>query len=137
MELTAGKVAVVTGAASGIGLALAERFARAGLDVVLADVEQPALQAASEKIAGLGAKTLAVPTDVSDEAAVNALAAAAIDRFGAVHVVCNNAGVGSLPTRGSARSPRGSGCWESTCGESFTGYGPSCPCWPRRAKATS
>jgi NAD(P)-dependent dehydrogenase (short-subunit alcohol dehydrogenase family) len=95
MELTAGKVAVVTGAASGIGLALAERFARAGLDVVLADVEQPALQAASERIAGLGAKTLAVPTDVSDEAAVNALAAAAIDRFGAVHVVCNNAGVGS------------------------------------------
>jgi NAD(P)-dependent dehydrogenase (short-subunit alcohol dehydrogenase family) len=96
MELTAGKVAVVTGAASGIGLALAERFARAGLDVVLADVEQPALQAASEKIAGLGVKTLAVPTDVSDEVAVSALAAAAIDRFGAVHVVCNNAGVASL-----------------------------------------
>jgi NAD(P)-dependent dehydrogenase (short-subunit alcohol dehydrogenase family) len=96
MELTAGKVAVVTGAASGIGLALAERFARAGLDVVMADVEQPALQAASEKIAGLGAKTLAVPTDVSDETAVSALAAAAIDRFGAVHVVCNNAGVASL-----------------------------------------
>ena len=95
MDLTAGKVAVVTGAASGIGLALAERFARAGLDVVLADVEQPALQAASEKIAGLGAKTLAVPADVSDEAAVNALAAAAVDRFGAVHVVCNNAGVAS------------------------------------------
>ena len=96
MELTAGKVAVVTGAASGIGLALAERFARAGLGVVLADVEQPALQAASEKIAGLGAETLAIPTDVSDEAAVSALAAAAIDRFGAVHVVCNNAGVVSL-----------------------------------------
>ena len=95
MELTAGKVAVVTGAASGIGLALAERFAHAGLDVVLADVEQPALQAAEQKIAGLGAKTLAVPTDVSDEAAVNALAAAAVDRFGAVHVVCNNAGVAS------------------------------------------
>ena len=49
MELTAGKVAVVTGAASGIGLALAERFASAGLDVVLADVEQPALQAASKR----------------------------------------------------------------------------------------
>ena len=95
MELTAGKVAVVTGAASGIGLALAERFARAGLDVVLADVEQPALQAAAQQIAGLGAKTLAVPTDVSDEAAVNALAAASVDRFGAVHVVCNNAGVTS------------------------------------------
>jgi NAD(P)-dependent dehydrogenase (short-subunit alcohol dehydrogenase family) len=96
MELTAGKVAVVTGAASGIGLALAERFARAGLDVVLADVEQTALEAAEHKIAGLGAKTLAVPTDVSDEAAVNALAAASVDRFGAVHVVCNNAGVASF-----------------------------------------
>jgi NAD(P)-dependent dehydrogenase (short-subunit alcohol dehydrogenase family) len=95
MELTAGKVAVVTGAASGIGLALAERFARAGLDVVLADVEQPALQAAAQQIASLGVKTLAVPTDVSDEAAVNALAAASVDRFGAVHVVCNNAGVTS------------------------------------------
>jgi NAD(P)-dependent dehydrogenase (short-subunit alcohol dehydrogenase family) len=95
MELTAGKVTVVTGAASGIGLALAERFARAGLDVVMADIEQTALQAAAQKIAGLGAKTLAVPTDVSDEAAVNALAAASVDRFGAVHVVCNNAGVAS------------------------------------------
>ena len=93
MELTAGKVAVVTGAASGIGLALAERFARAGLDVVLTDVEQSALQAAELKIAGLGATTLAVPADVSDQAAVDALAAAAVDRFGAVHVVCNNAGV--------------------------------------------
>lgn len=93
MELSAGKVAVVTGAASGIGLALAERFASAGLDVVLADVEQTALAAAEQKIAQLGVKTLAVPTDVSDEAAVQALAAAAVDRFGAVHVVCNNAGV--------------------------------------------
>ena len=93
MELTAGKVAVVTGAASGIGLALAERFAHAGLDMVLADIEQPALQAAEQKVAGLGVKTLAVPTDVSDQGAVNALAAAAVDRFGAVHVVCNNAGV--------------------------------------------
>ncbi|HTX85989.1 MAG TPA: SDR family NAD(P)-dependent oxidoreductase [Streptosporangiaceae bacterium] len=93
MELTAGKVAVVTGAASGIGLALAERFARAGLDVVLADIERPALEAAEQRIAALGVKTLAVPTDVSDEAAVQGLAAAAVDRFGAVHLLCNNAGV--------------------------------------------
>jgi NAD(P)-dependent dehydrogenase (short-subunit alcohol dehydrogenase family) len=93
MQLTTGKVAVVTGAASGIGLALAQRFARAGLDVVLADVEPAALEAAEQEIARLGIKTLAVPTDVSDEAAVQALAAAAVDRFGAVHVVCNNAGV--------------------------------------------
>jgi len=95
MELTSGKTAVVTGAASGIGFALAERFARAGLDIVLADIEQEALDAAEQKIAALGVRTLAVRTDVSDEAAVQALAAAAVERFGAVHLVCNNAGVES------------------------------------------
>jgi len=95
MELTPGKVAVVTGAASGIGFALGERFARAGLDIVLADIEQAALEAAEQQIAELGVKTLAVTTDVSDEASVQALAAAAVERFGAVHVVCNNAGVES------------------------------------------
>ncbi len=93
MELTPGKVAVVTGAASGIGFALAERFARAGLDVVLADIERPALEEAEQKIAAIGVRTLAVPTDVSDEAAVQALAAASVDQFGAVHLLCNNAGV--------------------------------------------
>jgi NAD(P)-dependent dehydrogenase (short-subunit alcohol dehydrogenase family) len=95
MELIAGKVAVVTGAASGIGRAIADRFARAGLDVVLADVEEAALALAEQKVAGLGVKTLAVRTDVSDEGSVQALAAAAVERFGAVHVVCNNAGVAS------------------------------------------
>jgi NAD(P)-dependent dehydrogenase (short-subunit alcohol dehydrogenase family) len=95
MELTPGKAAVVTGAASGIGFALAQRFARAGLDIVLADVEQAALEAAEQQIAQLGVTTLAVRTDVSDEASVQALAAAAVERFGAVHLVCNNAGVES------------------------------------------
>jgi NAD(P)-dependent dehydrogenase (short-subunit alcohol dehydrogenase family) len=95
VELTSGKAAVVTGAASGIGYALAERFARAGLDIVLADIEQDALDAAEQKVAALGVKTLAVRTDVSDEGSVQALAAAAVERFGAVHLVCNNAGVES------------------------------------------
>jgi NAD(P)-dependent dehydrogenase (short-subunit alcohol dehydrogenase family) len=95
MELSAGKVAVVTGAGSGIGFALAERFASAGLDIVLADIEQSALAAAEDKIAAHGVQTLAIVTDVSDEASVLALAAAATDRFGAVHLVCNNAGVES------------------------------------------
>ena len=95
MKLEAGKVAVVTGAASGIGFALAERFARDGLDVVLADVEEDALASAAERIAALDVETLAVSTDVSDSDAVQALADAAVERFGSVHVVCNNAGVSS------------------------------------------
>jgi NAD(P)-dependent dehydrogenase (short-subunit alcohol dehydrogenase family) len=95
MELTAGKVAVITGAASGIGLALAERFARAGLHIVLADVEEAALGAAAKKVEAFGVEALAVPTDVSDEDAVQRLAATSVEHFGAVHVVCNNAGVAS------------------------------------------
>jgi len=95
MELTKGQVAVVTGAGSGIGLALAERFATAGMNVVLADVQEDALWAAAERIESLGVEALAAPTDVSDADAVQSLAAATIERFGAVHVVCNNAGVAS------------------------------------------
>ena len=95
MKLEAGKVAVITGAASGIGFALAERFARDGLDVVLADIEEEALASAAARIGALGVTTLAVPTDVSDNKAVEALAGAAVERFGSVHVVCNNAGVTS------------------------------------------
>ena len=93
MELDRGQVAVVTGAASGIGFALAEAFARKGLNVVLADVQVDALSAAAERIAALHVEAVAVQTDVSKEASVQALAQAALDRFGAVHVVCNNAGV--------------------------------------------
>jgi NAD(P)-dependent dehydrogenase (short-subunit alcohol dehydrogenase family) len=89
-----GRVAVVTGAASGIGLGLAERFAAERMHVVLADVEEPALAKAAAELAGAGASVLPVVTDVSDRAAVDALRDAALSAFGAVHVVCNNAGVG-------------------------------------------
>ncbi len=95
MELHAGQVAVVTGAAGGIGLALAERLAASGLSVVMADVDAAALATAGERIRALGVEALEVTCDVSDEAAVQALAAATIDRFGSVNVVCNNAGVSS------------------------------------------
>ncbi|WP_326649056.1 MULTISPECIES: SDR family NAD(P)-dependent oxidoreductase [unclassified Streptomyces] len=95
MELTAGQVAVVTGAASGVGLAMARRFAADGLKVVLADVEEKALSAAADELTGEGARVLARTVDVSDRASLFALADAAYRTFGAVHVLCNNAGVGS------------------------------------------
>ena len=87
------KVAVVTGAASGIGRALAQRFAREGMKVVLADVEPAALEPSAREVEALGVPALAVRTDVSKAADVERLAQAALDKFGAVHVVCNNAGV--------------------------------------------
>ena len=93
MKDFAGRVAVVTGAASGIGRGLAERAAQAGMSVVLADVEPEALARAAEEMSSAGHRVLAVRTDVSDAASVDALAQAALDAFGAVHLVCNNAGV--------------------------------------------
>src|SRR5262245_15842459 len=93
MREFSGKVAVVTGAANGIGLAMAERFAAAGMKVVLADVEAAALATAERALAARGADVFAVRTDVSSGGAVDALARATIERFGRVHVLCNNAGV--------------------------------------------
>jgi NAD(P)-dependent dehydrogenase (short-subunit alcohol dehydrogenase family) len=92
--VSAGRVAVVTGAASGIGLGLARRFATEGMAVVMADVEEPALTAAAAGLAETGAAVLPVVTDVSSAADVAALRDKALAAFGAVHVVCNNAGVG-------------------------------------------
>ncbi|MET0880736.1 MAG: SDR family NAD(P)-dependent oxidoreductase [Acidimicrobiales bacterium] len=94
MDDLEGKVAVVTGAASGIGRALADRWVTEGMKVVLADVEEGPLDAARDEFDARGADVLAVRTDVSDAAQVEALAAATLDHFGAVHLVCNNAGVG-------------------------------------------
>jgi NAD(P)-dependent dehydrogenase (short-subunit alcohol dehydrogenase family) len=91
------KVAVVTGAGSGIGFAMAERFARAGMKIVLADIEAAELARADAQLRSGGAKTLAVITDVADAQSVEALASHTLAAFGAVHVVCNNAGVGNPP----------------------------------------
>ncbi|MFB7510881.1 SDR family NAD(P)-dependent oxidoreductase [Streptomyces broussonetiae] len=95
MELQAGQVAVVTGAASGIGLAMARRFAAEGLKVVLADVEEAALDKAAAGLRADGADVYARVVDVGERAQVMELAEAVYDRHGAVHVLCNNAGVGS------------------------------------------
>jgi len=87
------KVAIVTGAASGIGRAAARRFAAARMRVVLADIDAVALAAVADEITAGGQEALAVPTDVRSPAAIESLRDAALDTFGAVHVVHNNAGV--------------------------------------------
>lgn len=88
-----GKVAVVTGAASGIGLALTRRFVSEGMRVVMADVEEPKLVEAASKLEADGADVYGVLTDVTDSAQVQKLADQTLAHFGAVHLVCNNAGV--------------------------------------------
>lgn len=98
-----GKVAVVTGAASGIGRALAERSAQEGMKVVLADIEEAALAQAERELRAAGASVLAVRTDVSKADDIAALAQKTLDAFGAVHLLFNNAGVSA-----------GTTVWEST-----------------------
>jgi NAD(P)-dependent dehydrogenase (short-subunit alcohol dehydrogenase family) len=97
------KVAVITGAASGIGRGLAKHCAQEGMRVVLADVEQEALRRAEQELRSTGATVLAVPTDVSKADEVKALAKKTLDTYGGVHLLFNNAGVAG-----------GNAIWEST-----------------------
>jgi NAD(P)-dependent dehydrogenase (short-subunit alcohol dehydrogenase family) len=93
MDQLDGRVAVITGAASGIGAAMARRFAAEGMRLVLADVEQPPLDELVGELTAAGTEAIGMPTDVSDAEAMDRLAAAAFERFERVNVVCNNAGV--------------------------------------------
>jgi len=88
-----GKTAVITGAASGMGLAFAECFAREGMQVVMADVEEKALRAAAARVESLGASVLPVSCDVSDEASMDHLGEAVREAFGTPHLLCLNAGI--------------------------------------------
>ena len=94
MEDLQGKVAVITGGASGIGRAVADRAAAEGMKIVLGDIEAGPLKEAVRDLTSQGAEALGVVTDVSDLASVQALRDQALERFGAVHLVHNNAGIG-------------------------------------------
>jgi NAD(P)-dependent dehydrogenase (short-subunit alcohol dehydrogenase family) len=94
MKELRGHVAVVTGGASGIGRGIAEAFAAEGMKVVLGDIERPVLDKTLEELRATGADAVGVECDVSKQESVDHLAQAALDAFGAVHVLCNNAGVG-------------------------------------------
>ena len=95
MDDFSGKTAVITGAASGIGLELAKQFGAAGMNLVLADVERPALDRAETELSEAGYPVLAREIDVREHDQIIDLDRAARDRFGNIHVLCNNAGVGA------------------------------------------
>ncbi|WP_433189975.1 SDR family NAD(P)-dependent oxidoreductase [Actinoallomurus sp. CA-150999] len=99
----AGRIAVITGAADGIGKALAGAFATAGARLVLADVDGPRVEAVGRELSASGAEVMTASTDVSDREQVLELRHAALARFGTVHVLCNNAGV---------MGPAGDPLWE-------------------------
>jgi NAD(P)-dependent dehydrogenase (short-subunit alcohol dehydrogenase family) len=93
MEQLSGKVAVITGGASGIGLALARRFAAEGMHLVLADIDEAGMHAAAASLGEAGAQVHTVRCDTALEADVQRLAEECLQRFGGAHVLCNNAGV--------------------------------------------
>jgi NAD(P)-dependent dehydrogenase (short-subunit alcohol dehydrogenase family) len=95
MKRLEGRVAVVTGGAGGIGRAMGEAFGRSGMKVVLADVQPDPLAKTVDELRADGLEVTGVPTDVSSWESVSALRDAVLDTYAAVHVVCNNAGIGA------------------------------------------
>lgn len=117
MDAFKDRVAVITGGAGGIGMAMASAFAARGARLVLADVDEPALTRATESLASAGATVLGIRTDVTKLESVRALGAAAMTHFGGVHLVCNNAGVAIFGEMSHATHRD----WEFTIGVNFWG----------------
>ncbi|HTF32618.1 MAG TPA: SDR family NAD(P)-dependent oxidoreductase [Myxococcota bacterium] len=117
MDAFRNRVAVITGGASGIGAAMARTFAARGAKIVLADIDEQGLGAMERELASAGTPTLSVPTDVTQRASVSALADATWRRFGAAHIVCNNAGIAILGE--IAKAPHED--WEFTMNVDFWG----------------
>jgi NAD(P)-dependent dehydrogenase (short-subunit alcohol dehydrogenase family) len=117
MEELSGKTAFVTGAASGIGRGLADRFAVEGMNVMLADIEEGALASAVEEISATGANVRGAICDVSKRDSVQAAAKQAFDAFGGVHVLCNNAGISTFGPLAEATD----GDWDWTVGVNLMG----------------
>lgn len=93
MKDVAGKVAFITGGASGLGLAMARSFSTAGMKVVIADIEDEALDSAAKEFADTNANVITMKVDVTDRKAMEQAAVDTIEAFGKIHVLCNNAGV--------------------------------------------
>lgn len=117
MDKLEGRTAFITGGASGIGFAMAKAFAAAGMKVVIADVEQEALDAAVAKLKEGNADVLGICIDVRDREAMAAAAATVTETFGAVHLLCNNAGVGA----GGPMHETTYGDWDWTLGVNLNG----------------
>ena len=117
MQDLEGRVAFITGGASGIGLGMAHAFARAGMRVAIGDIEEPALDKARAELAAAGAEVRAVRCDVSERPSVFAAAARVLEAFGKVHVVCNNAGVSS----GGPMEELEPGDWDWVIGVNYLG----------------
>jgi NAD(P)-dependent dehydrogenase (short-subunit alcohol dehydrogenase family) len=118
MNELAGKVAIVTGAAAGIGRAAAQRFAAAGAAVVLADVDDARGQAVTARLAEQGRDAVYVHADVASDADVAAMVAAAVERFGGLDVAFNNAGIEGVPAPTHECTPEN---WHRTLAVNLTG----------------